>query len=97
MSFTEWLNYIWLGYQSVIGAIIVFVMVVVTLGVIVFILSMIDNKTDDWLAMADPELREEFLKIKGMQLEALRQEKLFMELHKQEENRLQTMYSEWNW
>jgi hypothetical protein len=97
MSFTEWLNYIWLGYQSVIGAIIVFVMVVVTLGVIVFILDMIDNKTDDWLAMADPELREEFLKIKGMQLEALRQEKLFMELHKQEENRLQTMYSEWNW
>lgn len=97
MSFTEWLNYIWLGYQSVIGAIIVIVMVAVTLGIIAFILDMVDNKSNDWLAMADPELREEFLKIKGMQLEALRQEHMFRELREQEENRLQKIYSEWNW
>lgn len=97
MSFTEWLSYIWFGYQSVIGAIIVFVMVVITLGVVALILSMIDGKTDDWLVMADPELRKEYLKLKAMQLTEARQDKLFKEQLKQEEKRLQTMYSEWNW
>lgn len=94
MSFMEWLNYIWFGYQSVIGAIIVFVMVVVTLGVIVFILSFFD---DSILVGNDPDVIKELLKIRASQLEALKQEQLFKKLREQEENRLQDMYNEWNW
>ena len=94
MSFMEWLSYIWFGYQSVIGAIIVLFLVILTLGVIACILSFFD---DNMLVGNDPEVIKEILKIRASQLEALRQEKLFMELRKQEENRLQNMYSEWNW
>lgn len=94
MSFVEWLNYIWLGYQGVMGAIIVLFMVILTLGVIACILGLFD---DDTLVGQDPEVLEEILQIKEMRREALRQEKLFRELRKQEENRLQNMYSEWNW
>lgn len=94
MSFVEWLNYIWFGYQSVIGAIIVLFMVILTLGVIAWILGLFD---DDTLVGQDPEVLEEILQIKEMRREALRQERLFRELRKQEENRLQNIYSEWNW
>lgn len=94
MSFIEWINYIWFGYQSIIGAIIVLFMVLLTLGVIACILGIFD---DDMLVGHDPEVLKEILKMKEMQLEALRQEHMFRELHEQEENRLQNMYSEWNW
>lgn len=94
MSFFEWLNYIWFGYQSVMGAIIVLFMVLLTLGIIACILNAFD---DEMLVGSDPEVLDEILKMKEMRLEALRQEKLFRELREQEENRLQNMYSEWNW
>ena len=94
MSFVEWLNYIWFGYQSVIGAIIVLFMVILTLGVIACILGLFD---DDPSVGQDPEVLEEILQIKEMRREALRQERLFRELRKQDENRLQNIYSEWNW
>ena len=90
----EWLNYIWFGYQSVIGAIIVLFLVILTLGVIACILSFFD---DNMLVGNDPEVIKEILKIRAMQLESLKQEQMFRELREQEENRLQNMYSEWNW
>ena len=94
MSFMEWLSYIWFGYQSVIGAIIVLFLVILTLGVIACILSFFD---DNMLVGNDPEVIKEILKIRAMQLESLKQEQMFRELREQEENRLQNMYSEWNW
>lgn len=94
MSFMEWLSYIWFGYQSVIGAIIVLFLVILTLGVIACILSFFD---DNMLVGNDPGVIKEILKIRAMQLESLKQEQMFRELREQEENRLQNMYSEWNW
>lgn len=90
----EWLSYIWFGYQSVIGAIIVLFLVILTLGVVACILSLFD---DSMLVGNDPEVIKEILKIRAMQLESLKQEQMFKELREQEENRLQNMYSEWNW
>lgn len=94
MNFIEWIRYIWFGYQSVMGAIIVLFMVLLTLGIIACILNAFD---DEMLVGSDPEAIKEILKIRAMQLESLKQEQKFRELREQEENRLQNMYSEWNW
>lgn len=94
MSFVEWLSYVWFGYQSVIGAIVVLFLVILTLGVIACVLSFFD---DNMLVGNDPEVIKEILEIRAMQFESLKQEQMFRELREQEENRLQNMYSEWNW